>query len=75
VLTPQRQFHHIPHAQPGYDKLHKIRPLLDSVNFNSQAQHDLHCEVSIDETIVLFKGLSYFKQYMPKKHIKRGFEV
>jgi hypothetical protein len=65
----------IPRGQPGYDKLHKIRPLLDSVNSNSQAQYDLHREVSIDEAMVLFKGRSYFKQYMPKKPIKRGFKV
>ena len=39
----------IPQGQPGYDKLHKIRPLLDIINANSKAMYDLHHEVSIDE--------------------------
>ena len=65
----------IPRGQPGYDKLHKIRPLLDIINANSKAMYDLHREVSIDEAMVLFKGRSHFKQFMPKKPIKRGFRV
>ena len=45
----------IPRGQPGYDKLHRIRPLLDIINANSKAKYDLHREVSIDEAMVLFK--------------------
>ena len=62
-------------GQPGYDKLFKLRPLLEEINKNSLAMYDPHREVSINEAMVLFKGRSLFKQYMPQKLIKRGFKL
>ena len=61
--------------QPGYDKLHKIRPLLDEVNKNCLEEYQPHREVSVDEAMVSFKGRSSLKQYMPQKPVKRGFKV
>ena len=34
-----------------------------------------HRENSVDEAMVLFKGRSGFKQYMPNKPVKRGYKV
>ena len=62
-------------GQPGYDKLFELRPLLEEINKNSLAMYDPHREVSIDEAMVLFKGHSLFKQYMPQKPIKRDFKL
>ena len=61
-------------GEPGYDRLFKIRPLLDFKN-NSSRLYVPHCEVSINEGMVLFKGQSSYKQYMPQKAVKRGFKV
>lgn len=65
-----------PTTDPNRDKLFKIRPLLDKLNhlFLSSAVGTL-CQ-SIDESMILFKGRSSLKQYMPNKpKIKRGFKV
>ena len=43
--------------QPGYsdfDKLHKVRPLLETIRMNSQKAYSPHQEVSVDEAMVLF---------------------
>ena len=34
-----------------------------------------HCEVSIDEAMIPFKGRLSMKQYFPLKPVKRGFKV
>ena len=62
-------------GEDGYDKLFKVRPLLDEVLKNSSSLYVPHREVSIDEGMVLFKGRSSYKQYMPQKPVKRGFKV
>lgn len=64
------------HTDPNRDKLFKIRPLLDKLNklFGSTAVGTF-CQ-SIDESMILFKGRSSMKQFMPNKpKIKRGFKV
>ena len=35
----------------------------------------MHNEVSIDKTMIAFKGRSSMKQYVPKKPVKRAFKV
>ena len=62
-------------GEDGYDKLHKIRPLLDTVRHNSLSMYRPHQQNSIDEAMVLFKGRIGFKQYMPNKPVKRGYKV
>lgn len=58
-----------------YDKLYKVRPMLDHL-----AQKFEECllpskELALDESMIKFKGRSTMKQYMPKKPIKRGYKV
>jgi hypothetical protein len=65
----------LPRDDPNYDKLHKVRPLLDAVRVNTQAAYYPHRELAVDEAMVLFKGRSSIKQYMPLKPIKRGYKV
>lgn len=65
----------IPRGQPGHDRLHKVRPILDKLSQNFLALYNPHQQNSIDEAMVRFKGRSSLKQYMPKKPIKRGFKV
>ena len=62
-------------GEPGYDKMHKVRPLMNIVNDNSLAEYHPHREISIDEAMIAFKGRSSIKQYMPMKPTKRGFKM
>ncbi|XP_035226998.1 piggyBac transposable element-derived protein 4-like [Stegodyphus dumicola] len=59
----------------NFDRLYKVRPLLDYLSKSFlDALHPSENQ-SIDESIIKFKGRSTIKQYMPKKPIKRGFKV
>lgn len=62
-------------GESGFDKLYKIRPFLSTVQCNSFTKDMPHCENAMDEAMVLFKGWSRFKQYMPNKPVKRGYKV
>ena len=54
-------------GQPGYDKLYKVRPLLDAVLRNFKSCYSPSKNLSIDESVVGFKGRLALLQYMPKK--------
>jgi hypothetical protein len=60
---------------PGFDKLFKVRPFLESICANFLTQYVPHKEVAIDEAMIKFKGRSSLKQYMPMKPIKRGIKM
>lgn len=61
--------------EPGFDKLYKIRPYIELLKTNFQKYYLPSKEISIDESMVKFKGRISFKQYMPMKPIKRGFKI
>jgi len=54
-------------GQPGYDKLFKIRPLMDSLFKTFQEMFVPRQQLSIDEAMISFKGRLSFLQYLPKK--------
>lgn len=60
---------------PNYEKLYKIRPLLDLLQNNFQKNYTPSERVAIDESMIKFKGRNSLKQYMPKKPTKRGYKV
>ena len=60
---------------PEYDKLYKVRPLMEKIRLNSQASYQPHQQLAVDEAMILFKGRSVMKQYMPMKPIKRGYKM
>ena len=62
-------------GEPGYDKLHKTWPMVESIRENCRRYYRLHREVSIDEAMVGFKGHSSMKQYCPMKPTKQGYKV
>ncbi|CAG5000205.1 unnamed protein product [Parnassius apollo] len=66
--TPQR-------AATNFDKLFKVRPILDLLNIACQREAKTTSSQSIDESMIRFKGRSTLKQYMPFKPIKRGYKV
>lgn len=59
---------------PDYDKLYKLRPIINSVLSKCQAlePEEYH---SIDEQMIPTKSKSSIKQYMPKKPHKWGYKV
>ncbi|CAH1974181.1 unnamed protein product [Acanthoscelides obtectus] len=58
-----------------YDKLYKVRPLLQFLLENFQSSLQPHEHLAVDEAMIKFKGRSSLKQYLPKKPIKRGYKV
>lgn len=75
-----RQFIHfndnsqfITRSEPGHDRLHKIRPLIDFLNAKFNAI-PLEEHLSIDEQMCSTKVRHFMKQYMPMKPHKWGFK-
>ena len=56
-------------GEPGHDSLFKIRPFLEQLFHNFQAAYTLHREISVDETMISYKGRIGFIQYMREKPI------
>ena len=65
----------IPYGQPGYDKLYKVRKLLDILSCCFESEYTIHQECSIDEAMIPFKGRVGFKQYIKDKPTKWGIKV
>ena len=57
------------------DKLYKIRPFVDDLNNNFMLLYNVNEHISVDESMILFKGRSSMRQYNPMKPIKRGYKI
>ena len=57
------------------DRLYKLRPLINTMNNNFTKLYNVSRQVSIDESMIIFKGRSSMKQYNPMKPIKRGYKL
>lgn len=57
------------------DKVYKLRPIINKLNENFATLYNLPQHISIDESMILFKGRSSMKQYNPMKPIKRGYKI
>ena len=64
-----------PRESPGYDKLYKIRPLFDMIVKAFQRVYTPRQHLSVDESIISFKGRLSWVQYMPKKPHKWGIKA
>lgn len=62
-----------PPGDESYDRLHKIRPIMNILRENFQSVPLEEC-LSIDEQICPTKKNSYLKQYMPSKPHKWGYK-
>ncbi|XP_064461555.1 piggyBac transposable element-derived protein 4-like [Ornithodoros turicata] len=65
----------LPRTDPNHDKLYRIRPLIDELGAAFLRELSPSSFQSVDECMVLFKGRSSLKQYMPMKPTKRGYKV
>lgn len=57
------------------DKLRKIRPLIAYLNSTFQDNYRSYGDVTVDETMVKFKGRLGFRQYLPAKPVKWGMKL
>lgn len=67
-IMPQR-------GSPTFDKLYKVRPMINRLNDVFAKSFSPDRNLSCDESMVPFKGRSGMKQYMPMKPVKRGFKI
>lgn len=65
----------LPRDDPQHDRLFKVRPLIKRLNETFSEHYSPSQNLSVDESMVRFKGRSTLKQYLPMKPIKRGFKV
>ena len=61
--------------QSGYDKLYKVRLLLDIILKNFKDCYTPTQNLSVDESMISFKWRLSFIQYMPKKPHKWGMKA
>ena len=59
----------------GYDKLHKIKPLLELLFPNFERAYNLHKNISIDECMIPWRGRLSFRQFIASKPIRFGIKV
>ena len=59
----------------NYDRLYKVRPIIDMVSDTFKSRYVLSREVAVDEAMVRYTGRLSFRQYMPAKPIKRGIKI
>ena len=52
-----------------------MRPLIENLKIHYVKLYKISKQVSIDESMILFKGRSHLKQYNPMKPIKRGYKL
>ena len=57
------------------DKLYKLRQMIGKLMKITQQLYNASEHLSIDESMILFKGRSSLKQYNPMKPIKRGYKL
>jgi hypothetical protein len=59
----------------NYDKLYKIRPVLEMAKHNFKNNYKPSMNLAIDEAMIKWTSRLSVKQYLPAKPIKRGIKV
>lgn len=68
-------FNRSPESDETPDRLHKIKPLLDYFNNRMIEINDLSREVSIDESMLLWRGRLFWRQFIKGKRHKYGIKL
>nr|XP_039248220.1 piggyBac transposable element-derived protein 4-like [Styela clava] len=63
------------HDDPMRDRLFKLRPLLNLLEQRLISVYKPHREVSIDESLISFKGRICFREYIKTKRARVGMKV
>ena len=56
------------------DKLYKVRDFTNRINRNFSNNYSMGCDISIDESLIPFKGRLGFKQFIPSKRARFGIK-
>ena len=64
----------LPKDHPDHDRLFKLRPFIREIHCQFQHNYIQNREVSINETMVKFKGRKFFRPFLPSKPIPYGFK-
>ena len=64
----------IPRGESGYDKLYKVRKLLDILTGKFKSNYNPSEYVTIDEAMIPFKDRLGFKQYIKDKPTNGGYK-
>eukprot|EP00731_Ephydatia_muelleri_P034280 Em0054g3a len=62
-------------GEPGFDRLGKVRPVIEEISKSLLHNYDVSRDVVVDEAMIPFKGRSYLKQYLLKKPVKWGIKA
>lgn len=62
-------------SDPNYDKLWKVRYLIDALSAKCLELYDPHPQISIDESMIGTKCRLSFIQYLPNKPVKWGIKM
>ena len=65
----------IPRGQPGHSKIFKVEHVVNSLVQNYKSSYIMKKEISVDESMIAYKGRLSFLQYMPKKPHKWGIKA
>ncbi|XP_065845593.1 piggyBac transposable element-derived protein 4-like [Oscarella lobularis] len=65
----------LPNGHPRYDKLQKVRPLVNLFEAAFKSEYNCKREITIDEAMIPYKGRIGYKQYMKDKPTKWGIKV
>ena len=60
---------------PERDRLHKVRPFLEMIRERCRKVFYLGKHLSVDKSLVLFKGRLHFKQYIKTKRARFGIKL
>ena len=64
-----------PRTSSEYSRTYKLDGFFNALQTNFKKNYTLGQHVSVDESMIKFKGRSCMKQYLPMKPTKRGFKV
>ena len=64
-----------PRGHVNHDRLYKVRPLLDLLSVQFAKHVQLGSMVAVDESMIPFKGNTYWRQYCKDKPIKWGIKL
>ena len=57
------------------DALYRVRPLMNEILSNTNENYNPPKELTLDETMISFKGRCKFRVYMPLKPVRYGFKA
>ena len=57
----------VPREQPGHSKIYKVEHVVNTLVNNYKSSYTLNKEISVDQSMISYKGRLSFLQYMPKK--------